>query len=430
MAGKMKTSRWITLALTVLLTAGLVASCGTDNAKIEEVVTGPMTYVGSEQCKVCHLEHYDSWKMTLHSRTLQEVTQNRDALITDIDPEVIRASLKNLEKNLKVPVDQIYIPKVEEIKYTIGIQWNQRFLIERQGKLYIAPIQYDAWENSWSAYHEHDWDKHSWNMRCGGCHVTGLDLEKNTFTEAAVGCEACHGPGSHHVALPKKAVFDKRLTIVNPSKFPAGIRTQICGSCHSAGKSTKVKDAYWPVGHKAGQALGPYFTPVSFADRTVKSVYGDEVPDRHHQQYQNWQQSIHAQQGVSCTSCHYVHQLGVSPTQFQTKESGSQQCLSCHTMIKNKYAHSIHAFANCVGCHMPRVDGSIETGAVLSHTFRFLSPVETLKAGGYEKHNACSSCHHHKETSVEALAGFLEAAIKNDMPKPFAVHLRPGQSGK
>ncbi|MEK6193563.1 MAG: cytochrome c family protein, partial [Deltaproteobacteria bacterium] len=123
----MKTSRWITLALTVLLTAGLVASCGTDKAKIDEVITGPKTYVGSEQCKVCHLEHYDSWKMTLHSRTLQDVTQNRDALITDIDPEAIRTSLKKAKKNLKVPVDKIYIPKVEEIKYTIGIQWNQRF---------------------------------------------------------------------------------------------------------------------------------------------------------------------------------------------------------------------------------------------------------------------------------------------------------------
>jgi len=201
------------------------------NAKIEEVITGPMTYVGSEQCKVCHLEHYDSWKMTLHSRTLQDVTQNRDALITDIDPKVIRASLKKVDKNLKVPVEQIYIPKVEEIKYTIGIQWKQRFLIERKGKLYIAPIQYNAWDNTWSAYHENDWDQHSWDERCGGCHVTGLDLEKNTFTETAVGCEACHGPGSHHVALPKKAVFDKRWTIVNPSKLPAGIRTQICGAC-------------------------------------------------------------------------------------------------------------------------------------------------------------------------------------------------------
>jgi hypothetical protein len=51
-----------------------------------------------------------------------DVTQNRDALIAEIDPEIIRVDLKKLEKDLKVPADQIYIPKVEEIKYTIGMQ--------------------------------------------------------------------------------------------------------------------------------------------------------------------------------------------------------------------------------------------------------------------------------------------------------------------
>jgi formate-dependent nitrite reductase cytochrome c552 subunit len=100
-------------------------------------------------------------------------------------------------------------------------------------------------------------------------------------------------------------------------------------------------------------------------------------------------------------------------------------------MVKNIYAHSIHAFANCVGCHMPRVWMSIESGDVLSHTFGFLSPEETLKAGGYDKQpNACGSCHHHKNTPVETLVGFLEAAKKNDIPKPFTVHLRSEQRKK
>jgi hypothetical protein len=49
--------------------------------------------------------------------------------------------------------------------------------------------------------------------------------------------------------------------------------------------------------------------------------------------------------------------------------------------------------------------------------------LDTLKAGGLEKQpNACNSCHHHKATPPETLAGFLEAARKNDMPKPFTVH--------
>ncbi len=427
----MRTKGWFFLGLALLAAMGLIACNSSDKTKVKEIVAGPKAYVGSEECKVCHLEHYDSWKMTLHSRTLQDVTINRDALITAIDPEVIRADLKKVENDLKVPVDQIYIPKIEEIKYTIGVQWEQRYLVEKNGRLYIAPIQYNAWNNTWTNYREADWDKRPWTEKCGGCHAMGTDLEKDTFSEASVGCEACHGPGSHHVALPKTAIFDKRLTIVNPSKLSTGIRTQICGACHSRGKSTRVKGLDWPVGHVAGQALGPFFKPVEPVTGSVGPLYGDEGTDAHHQQYLEWQQSIHAQQGVSCTSCHYVHQLGVPPTQFQTRQAGSQQCLSCHTMVKNLYAHSIHAFTNCIGCHMPRVAVSVESGDVLSHTFRFMSPEETLKAGSIEKQpNACSSCHRHKDTPVEVLAGFLEAAIKRDIPKPFTVHLRPGQSGK
>ena len=140
----------IKLSLIVLV-AAILSSCGPDTGEIkldiEEILSKPKTYVGSEQCQFCHLEHYDSWKTTLHSRTIQDVTQNQDALVAEINPEVIRADLKNLEKDLKVPVDQIYIPKVEEIKYTIGMQWKQGFLVEKNGKLYVAPVEYEARTN-------------------------------------------------------------------------------------------------------------------------------------------------------------------------------------------------------------------------------------------------------------------------------------------
>jgi hypothetical protein len=92
---KMKISGWIKICLTLLMATGLYG-CGSEEAEVREIVVGPKTYIGSEQCKVCHLEHYDSWKMTLHSRTLQDVTENRDALITGIDSAVIRADLKKI----------------------------------------------------------------------------------------------------------------------------------------------------------------------------------------------------------------------------------------------------------------------------------------------------------------------------------------------
>jgi formate-dependent nitrite reductase cytochrome c552 subunit len=430
MGGKMKTSGWIKLALMVLLAAGL-AGCGSDEVKVEKMLTGPKTYIGSEQCKVCHLEHYDSWKMTLHSRTLQDVTENRDAMITGIDPAVIRADLKKREKELKVPVNEIHIPKVEDIKYTQGIQWKQRYVVAKNGKLYIAPIEYNAWSHEWVNYHEADWDKRPWIDKCGGCHATGVNLEKSTFSETGVGCEACHGPASHHVALPKTAVFDKRLTIVNPSKLSAGIRTQICGACHGSGETLKAKGVDWPVGFLPGRALGPYQKATLQVEEDQTQFYADRSLDRHHREYNDWQKSVHAQKGVSCTSCHYVHQLGLPPTQFQTVGAGSGQCLSCHTGNTNKYAHSIHSFSNCIGCHMPRITMSAESGAALRHTFKLMLPEESLKAGGVDKlPNSCSSCHHHKNTPLQDLIGFLEASKKRDMPLPFSVHRRPERTEK
>ena len=169
-----------------------------------------------------------------------------------------RRPRENRDK-LKVPADQIYIPKVEEIKYTIGSQWKQRYIIEKNGVLYIAPIQYFADTDRWVNYNEATWEKNPWLLKCGGCHATGVDLEKQKFVEPAVGCEACHGKGSWHAALPKTAVFEKRQTIVNPSKLTSGVAAQICGSCHNRGKSTKYKDAEWAVGYEPGKALEVLF---------------------------------------------------------------------------------------------------------------------------------------------------------------------------
>lgn len=169
--------------------AFVLASCEAGGPEIDtkKLAAQPKSYVGSDQCKLCHLEHYDSWRTTLHSRTLQDVTKNRDALITEINPALVRADLKDLEKDLRIPLDKVYIPNENDIRYTIGIQWKQQFLVEKNGALYIAPIQYNAWTNKWVNYHEDDWDKRPWIRKCGGCHSTGVDLEKNTFSEPVIG---------------------------------------------------------------------------------------------------------------------------------------------------------------------------------------------------------------------------------------------------
>lgn len=386
-------------ALTAVLAIGVMVlvltACGGEKPiDVKAIMAQPQAYVGSNTCKMCHLEHYDSWKMTLHSRTLQDAQNNRDAVVVDFDPDKIRKGLKGLG-------DKVSIPKLEEIRYTIGSQWKQSYIVEKNKSLYVAPVQYNIETHSWSAYHEADWDQRDWSLKCAGCHTTGVDLEKKTFVEPAVGCEACHGKGSWHAALPKTAVFEKRQTIVNPAKLTMGVSAQICGSCHNRGTSTKVKEADWPVGYAPGRALEPYYESNVYPEGDVKSYYAKDFIQGHHQQYLDWLQSQHVNEGVTCTSCHYVHQIGLPPTRSQTVGAGSRQCFECHNQLNKTAAHAIHTFANCVGCHMPKIAISAESGAVHSHVFICLKPKDTLK--NPKLPNSCQACHAHKNDDMKKL---------------------------
>jgi hypothetical protein len=414
------------LGLTVL---ALAACGGEPPIDVKAVTSQPKAFVGSDTCKMCHLEHYDSWKMTMHSRMLQDAKQNEDAIIVPIDEKHIREDLAKLGDKLQVPADKMYVPKKDEIQYTIGSQWKQRYLVKKDGTLFISPIQYNADTHRWVNYHEKDWDKRPWLLKCGGCHATGVDLEKNTFVEPGVSCEACHGKGSWHAALPKTAVFEKRQTIVNPAKLTMGVAVQICGSCHNRGKATMKKGAGWPVGYEPGKALEAYYRSTSFDAGDVKHVYANEFSKGHHQQYIDWQQSKHAQEGVTCMSCHFVHQVGVPPTRSQTYSAGSKQCFECHVQTNKTMAHSIHSFANCVGCHMPRIAKSAESGDIHSHVFVPLLPEDTIK--NPKVPNSCQTCHKHKNESLERLQKEWETLAKVPSPRgPVIDPLPYHQSGK
>ncbi|MEN8174724.1 MAG: multiheme c-type cytochrome [Pseudomonadota bacterium] len=408
----MKIRRWASLGIVIhsFLFLGNVV-WAEERLDTKKLISQPKAYVGSKVCRNCHLEHYDSWKRTLHSRMLQDARANQDVFITEIDPEVIRADLAKIEKKLKVPVSEVHIPKIEEIHYTIGSQWKQRYLIEKDGMLYIAPIQFNAETGRWVNYHDHDWEKRPWLKKCGGCHATGVDLDNNRFTEPGVGCEACHGPGSHHAALPKTEIFEKRETIVNPGKLTAGVAVQICGSCHNRGKSTKVEGAGWPVGYRPGKALTAYYDSTSYESGDVKHVYANEFSKGHHQQYIDWQQSAHYREGVTCNSCHFVHQLGNPVVRGQTREaSGDKTCLNCHTMVNSVGAHAIHSSAKCVACHMPRIAKSAESGDIHSHVFVALLPKDTLKNPDIP--NSCQTCHKHKDEDLKDLQQRYEELTK------------------
>ena len=378
------------------------------------------TFVGSETCKNCHERTFLEWRTSLHSRMMRDVKVEPLANIGDFDsPSDVRTFMK------------------EEIAYTLGSQWKQQYLKKEGQDLIVLPAQYNAYTGEWKTYLPDKPDKRLWFNECAGCHATGVDPEKKTFVEMGIACEACHGPGSNHVeAVPGFEI----PTIIQASRLTPALAAQICGSCHTGGRDKKSKKYAYPVDYQMHKGIGNirlYFD--EFNPKDDPDYFWPSGESRHsNQQYLDWKQSEHAKVGVTCITCHDVHSsksalqaVGEVPNPLvvirsKTRLFEDQLCKSCHTTQQYRSAHRIHTFGSCVRCHMPRVAAIGEAGDAHSHTFRFMFPQNTVKAGGLDKQpNACNSCHHHKDTPTGDLALFLEAAKVEDMPRPFYVHREP-----
>ena len=103
------------------------------------------------------------------------------------------------------------------------------------------------------------------------------------------------------------------------------------------------------------------------------------------------------------------------PTRSQTTGGRVLRNVSvCHDVVNNNKAHSIHSFGNCVGCHMPRIAKSAESGDLHSHVFVALLPKDTLANPVIP--NSCQTCHRHKDADLKSLQDAFDALTV--VPKP------------
>ena len=111
-------------------------------------------------------------------------------------------------------------PAEYEVKYTFGVEPLQEYLVAFPGgRLQVPTVGGDTQNKRWFALypnerHKPDDPLHStgryqnWNLMCSECHSTdvrrGYDAKADTYdtkwAQLNVGCQACHGPGSAHLA--------------------------------------------------------------------------------------------------------------------------------------------------------------------------------------------------------------------------------------
>lgn len=405
------THHWGCFVLALLATV-LVAGCAEDPGEVE---TKPGGYVGSSVCGQCHDRIAATWKTTPHSMVIRQVSGPEDPAILgdwatppafttkDVSGQTVNVtSLADLKKN--------------DVMLVHGVLWKQRYI---DANWEVQKFQWNMVDNAWAPYHFSDPQGPNWKTDCAYCHVTGFWPPDNSWAELSIGCEACHGPGAAHVQARGLA---RAGTIVNPAKLPWHLASDICGQCHTRGKSPDGKQSY-PVGFKVGNRLLPSMFQVTSYDNR-KAWWPSGAIRQHRQQYPEWQTSKHFEAGVSCLDCHTTHSTG---NRFSTKVAGNNLCLGCHATVGTDPVNG-HApikdapqHSDCIACHMPNTGKSATVGDERTHTFRFIPPRLTMELGDGDVNkqpNSCNSCHYHRNHAPKDLQARLDEARRPLAEKP------------
>ena len=388
-------------------------------------------YVGAKACAACHAKETAAWRQSHHALAMQAAGD--DTVLGRFDGASLtqdgaRASFFRRDRAFFVKTDgPDGKPGEFEVKYTFGVYPLQQYLVAfPDGRMQALRAAWDArpkaeggqrWFNMYPGerIEAHDtlhWTRlnQNWNYMCADCHSTNVqrhydvasDTFRTTWSDINVACEACHGPGSRHVAWAngsderRRADAGKGLSIAlderkgmrwipNPAtgnpvrSTPLATHREVetCAVCHArrniiatdSAPTGRLLDTHDPVlltagrYHADGQQLDEVYVYASFLQSRMYA------------------------KGVTCSDCHDPHTAKV-------RAQGNALCESCHSpKVYDTAAHHMHkegsAGSQCVACHMPARNYMV-INARPDHSIRVPRPDLTL---AYGVPNACANCH-------------------------------------
>jgi len=385
------------------------------------------TFVDDRSCAQCHQAQYRAWVGSHHERAMQRADEHtvlgdfKDARFTHLG---VTARFFRRDGRFFVNTEGAEGTIADfEITHTLGVAPLQQYLVRFPGgRLQSFTTAWDTETQRWLTLSTNEtiapgkplhWTGRyqNWNLMCAECHTTNLrkgydpstDSYRTTWGALNVGCQACHGPGSAHLAWAQADTrardADDTGLIVNFTTNNSRYQVDACARCHA--RRTRLVAVDHP-----GRPLLDDFRPELLR---AELYYADGQQLAEVYEYGSFRQSRMYQRGVRCTDCH-------DPHSGKPKAPGDALCTRCHgerpeprfpTMLAKRYDSTAHHFhapgsagARCVSCHMPSRNYMV-VDARRDHSMRIPRPDLSAKLG---TPNACNGCHRDRSARWAAAA--------------------------
>jgi len=255
-------------------------------------------------------------------------------------------------------------------------------LLQRDNYLFQAPLSFYAKPGTWGPSPGYEFGDYGFNRPilagCISCHsgrprpvaATNGRFETQPFSEMAIGCENCHGPGAAHIRAVDSGDSHSKGhadSIVNPATLNMGLANDICMSCHQTGNVRVFKEGKTYQDFRPGAPLDDVLSILVVPPSREAPPQADHLEHFYSMTLSKCYRSSAGRMG--CITCHDPH---LEPSRQEAPAYFNAKCLSCHTRQSCKLSLAAREQStpadNCIGCHMPKRDvHTISHSSVTSH---------------------------------------------------------------
>ncbi len=341
------------VVICTLLDSSIHVSADT---KLQPIVTG-VTSQPDAVCASCHKEIYERYERTPMAKGSGPATAGLLQGGFLHAASGVRYNVFSRDGKAWMSYERDHEPKLQgekQLIYFIGSGLRGRtYLYQEDGQWFEAPINYYSKRELWDMAPNYGATKTMptalpVDSNCLHCHATAVQTAlpeaRNKyagapFQQGGVGCAACHGDPSQHLAEKGYG------PIVNPAKLAVAKRDSTCLQCHLEGDVAI---------YRAGTSLAQFRVGADLADYAVYFVKANAESGggRASSQYEALLRSackLGSGDKLTCTTCHDPHS---SPSAEERVSYFRGRCLACHTSPKIATMHHPEE-KDCAVCHMP-----------------------------------------------------------------------------